>query len=279
MAPPKKPWFRFYTEALGDRKLRRLAPETRWLFVACLGAARMSPKPGTLLVSEGERMLEEDIVDIACMTAGAVRRGLSSLLTAGLLDRDADGCLFVPKWHERQFESDVSTDRTRKHRSMERSITVPGTHQNTETDTEAEKERSSPDRLAGIDTPPTPPPAASAADDGFDEFWSQYPRRDGVKVGKAKAHIAWRRIPEAKRPDAMRALAAYVASGVTPKDAERWLRPGVWDEWLRDDVVTTTPTPAADTRTIRIRDGIREVFIPGAGWCKDAAPALEDFEL
>lgn len=276
MAPPKKPWFRFYTEAVGDRKLRRLAPETRWLFVACLSAARMSPQPGTLLVSDGVQMVEEDLVDIACLSAGAVRRGLSSLLTAGLLDRDQNGCLFVPKWRERQFESDVSTDRTRKHRSMERPIDVPGTHQNTETEAEAEEE-TSPDQLE-LEHPPTPRPAAVAADDGFEEFWQQYPRRNGVRAGKADAQKAWRKLGAKQRLDATRALAVYALNcGDLPKDAVRFLRS--YTDWLRDDVVATTSTPAADERKTRIRDGIPEVWVAGSGWARDhRTPTPGDWE-
>ena len=142
-----------------------------------------------------------------------------------------------------------------------------------ETEEETEREISSQPELApALAAPPV------VEDDGFEGFWQQYPRRDGVKVGKAKAHIAWRRIPAAKRPDVHRALAAYVASGISPKDAQRWLVSGVWDEWLRDDVIATS-TPAADERKTRIRDGIPEVWVAGSGWARDhRTPTPGDWE-
>lgn len=282
MAPPPKPWFRFYTEALADRKLRRLRPDHRWLWVAVLGAARMSRVPGALYVGDGDPMTAEDLADVAAMPVKDVIVGMTAFVEAGMVDVNEHDAWVVCRWMERQFESDVSTKRTRKHRSMERSIGVPGTPkeqpkerpQKTETETEAEI-TPSPDRCAEPDAPGS----AVVEDDGFDEFWARYPRRNGVRVGKAAAHRAWKRIAAGKRPDVMRALDVYAKGcGEYPKDAERWLRPGVWDEWLT--VASDVPRPADPERPTRIRNGVREVFSPGAGWCAEARPReLADFEL
>lgn len=135
----------------------------------------------------------------------------------------------------------------------------------------------SPDRCA--EPEPDAPGSPVVEDDGFDEFWARYPRRNGVRVGKAAAHRAWKRIAAGKRPDVMRALDVYAKGcGEYPKDAERWLRPGVWDEWLT--VASDAPRPADPERPTRIRNGVREVFSPGAGWCAEARPReLADFEL
>lgn len=131
MAPPPKPWFRFYCEAVHDRKLRRLTPAQRWVWVAVLCAARQSPKPGFLLVGD-EPMNVDDLADIAAVsskeTAGAVR----AFLAAGMLEDGFDGVWQVVAWEKRQYESDRSTTRTRKHRkgdgaSMERPIAGNGT--------------------------------------------------------------------------------------------------------------------------------------------------------
>lgn len=159
MAPPKRPWFRFYVEAVTDRKMRRLTPAERWLWVAVLGAARHSPEPGVLLVVEDDPMTLNDLADWAGMTLREVTAGIGKMRRLGMVaDRD-DGAITVPKWDERQHASDDVTARTRKHRSkgkppddepppMERSIddrrngdspppeNVPGTHQKTDTDTD-----------------------------------------------------------------------------------------------------------------------------------------------
>lgn len=136
-----RPWFRFYVEAVHDRKLRRLKPEQRWLFVACLAAARSSCAPGWLLVGEDDPMGWDDLADYAGMPVASVRAGVEALCSAGVLGWDEPSdAWFVPSWDKRQYESDVSTERTRKHRGKERSNDVPetveGTAPETETDTD-----------------------------------------------------------------------------------------------------------------------------------------------
>lgn len=116
MAPPKKPWFRFYVEACGDRKLRRLKPEHRWLFVACMAAARQSPEPGVLLV--GNKPMDcDDLADFAGMTRRQVRDGMAALSqedTAMVAYDESSGAWWLPRFAERQYESDSSTKRTRR---------------------------------------------------------------------------------------------------------------------------------------------------------------------
>lgn len=150
MAPPKRPWFRFYTEALTDPKLRRLTPAQRWLFVAVLGAARSSCVPGVLLLTEREPLTAADLADLAGMPEKATKDGLAAMDRLGLIQMDDDlGAWRVPKWGDRQFESDDTTARTSKHRknnpppdpdppTMERSINGEGTHQRQRQRTETE---------------------------------------------------------------------------------------------------------------------------------------------
>ncbi len=130
---PRKPmpWFRFYVEAVHDRKLRRLKAETRWLFVVCLAAARQSPEPGWLLVGENDPMDLDDLADFAHMTRKQVELGMGVLQSAGVVVFDVPReAWHVPNWDDRQYESDNSTARTRKHRekegtTLERSNPVP----------------------------------------------------------------------------------------------------------------------------------------------------------
>lgn len=150
MAPAKRPWFRFYVEAVHDPKLRRLKPEVRWLFAACLAAARQSPIAGYLMISERHAMDWDDLADFAGMTRKQVEAGIDALHDAGVIDFDQSvKTWFVPAWAERQYESDDVTIRTRKHRSKERSISVDGTADGTppETETESETERGGPERV------------------------------------------------------------------------------------------------------------------------------------
>lgn len=118
MPPKPRPWFRFYVEAFHDPKLRRLTAAQRWLWVAILGAARKSCRPGYLLVSESQPMDQHDLADLAAMQLRDVRRALPLFEQSGMIEQDPDsGAWRVTRWSERQYESDDVTKRTRKHRS------------------------------------------------------------------------------------------------------------------------------------------------------------------
>lgn len=160
MARPSRPWFRFYVEAVSDRKLRRLAPEHRWLFVACLAAARQSPVPGVLLVGEGDPMGLEDLADVAAMGVDNVRQGMEALCQAGVI-RWSEQQWSVPAWADRQYESDVSTARVKKHRMeqdwngetpfQKRFCNAPDTDTEQITELEARKRATQPTEAFEID--------------------------------------------------------------------------------------------------------------------------------
>ena len=73
--------------------------------------------------------------------------------------------------------------------------------------------------------------AAAPADDGFEDFWTLYPPRDGKKAEKRKAATEWSRMDRTERAAAMIAVKNYADSGWKPKDAWRWLRDGVYEDW------------------------------------------------
>lgn len=117
MARPKRPWFRFYCEALHDRKLRRLKPAHRWLWVAVLACARQSPIPGFLLVEEHEPTTVDDLADDAALKASEVKAGMAEFVKIGMVTIDPHlNAWHVTKWHERQYESDSSAGRTQRYR-------------------------------------------------------------------------------------------------------------------------------------------------------------------
>jgi hypothetical protein len=120
MARRSMPWFRFYVEMMSDRKIRRLTPAHRWLWVSVLAAARQSPVPGALLVSEGGPMDIEDLADFASLPAKEVASGMAIFEEPrnAMVDQGGPhGSWRVLKWDPRQPESDDVTERTRKHRS------------------------------------------------------------------------------------------------------------------------------------------------------------------
>lgn len=156
MARPVRPWFRVYVEMFPDRKIRRLRPAQRWVWVAIMGAARESPEPGRLYVAPGLPMSMDELADYAGVTRREAHAAVSAMAAMSMVTCD-NGLIAVTNWDSRQFESDDTTARTRAHRersspppmerSKERSNPV---HRNapertrafaTETETETETER------------------------------------------------------------------------------------------------------------------------------------------
>jgi hypothetical protein len=150
VAPPKRPWFRLYVEVFADPKLRRLTPAQRWLWVVVLGAARQSPTPGVLLITEREPVTIADLAETSGVKLPEAKAGMARMVDLGMVELD-DDVYRVAKWSERQYESDDTTERTRKYRrkavarngdtpTMERSNGVPGNvdvaDQRTETETD-----------------------------------------------------------------------------------------------------------------------------------------------
>lgn len=177
----KMPWFRMYSEAVDDEKLRLLAFEDRWHFVAilCCKCAGILDSDDPLLrrkmavkLGLGIRELDE-----------VVRR----LSEVGLIDFDTMQPLH---WDERQFQSDSSTDRVKAYRErMKRGRNVSVTAQDTETDTDTETDKHM-SSGAGPDCDAKPVGRKSKGyTPEFEQAWQQYPSRPGNS--KADAFKAW----------------------------------------------------------------------------------------
>lgn len=79
-----------------------------------------------------------------------------------------------------------------------------------------------PPLLIAVDAPP--------AVDGFEEFWKQYPRRKGKRLGKAAARRYWAKLADVDREAALSGLKLYSeAKGQFPEDAERYLKHRRWE--------------------------------------------------
>jgi hypothetical protein len=126
------PWFRMYSEAVDDEKLRLLAFEDRWHFIAilCCKAKGILDVPEPLLLRKIAVKLGVDM-----RTLEEVIRRLSEV---GLIDKNT---LQPLAWNERQFVSDSSTERVKAYRErVKRSRNVSETAQDTEADTDTDKE-------------------------------------------------------------------------------------------------------------------------------------------
>ena len=116
-------WFRFYTETINDRKLRRLNPAQRWLWVTVLSIARSSPEPGKLLLSMGVPVTIEDLIDAAAITKKDVQSGLKSFVEQKMLHLDNE-IYVITNWNQRQFVSDTSNERVKRYRERQKNDDV-----------------------------------------------------------------------------------------------------------------------------------------------------------
>lgn len=185
----KNPWFRLYTEMVKDRKIRRLDVAHRWLWIAVLTAASESPHPGLLLLTDGHPLDAHDLADIASLPLKDVRCGLQMLEQRGMVVIES-GVWSVPKWGERQYRSDTSTERVKAFRerqeradgtahetAVKRSNPVTGNAPEAETEAETDV------------TPPTPPPELGAVDNrSLSHGHYPFDERSAVDASVAQLH-------------------------------------------------------------------------------------------
>lgn len=250
-------WLRLYVETPRDQKVRRLAPEHRWLWIVLLCMAKQSPEPGKLLIGPSPATVE-DIADEAKLPADVVREGLDAIERLGMIDRQGE-VVIVTAWDKRQYASDLSTDRTRRWRMRRRAdatdsganvVTspkrsrnvlgnVPETDQNTDTDTEI---------------PPLPPQGGGARahlSESFETFWRAYPR----KVSKQEASRAWFKLA----PDA--ALCSRIMAALERhRQSRQWIEDGGRfiphaSTWLNQRRWEDEPEPARPANPNRVFHG------------------------
>ncbi len=163
------PWFRLYHRMIDDEKMRLLAFEDRWHFIAilCLKADGLldeeesSLKQRKIAVKLGVQLRELD----------EIKRRLSEV---GLVDDDMQPIA----WDDLQYKSDTSTDRVRKYREKtkpkhsETECNVSGNVSVTAQETDTETDITSSLR-SDVSVKPD-------FDAEFEkQFWTVYPRRAG----------------------------------------------------------------------------------------------------
>lgn len=100
-------WFRAYSEALDDPKVQRLHPTLfkAWFNLLCLACQHNGVLPSN-----------DDIAFRLRVSAQDAQGYIDELILAGLIDIRPDGTRTPHNWETRQFVSDTSTERVRKHR-------------------------------------------------------------------------------------------------------------------------------------------------------------------
>jgi hypothetical protein len=117
------PWFRVYSEMLDDRKIARAVRITGQSKIAVLGAwtallclANDSPERGLLLLTEDEPLTVDEIADYLGVDRATMDTLLDAFEQLGMV-ATADEVVCICQWAGRQFESDSSTGRVRRHRA------------------------------------------------------------------------------------------------------------------------------------------------------------------
>lgn len=138
------PWFRVYTNIVDNHKMRLLAFEDRWHFIALLAC-----KQSGLFDSADPEFINRSLAVKLGLQLPALDELRKRLTDVKLIDKNWN----ILKWEERQYKSDSSKERQRKYREkqkLSKSVTSPKRHQNakvtaqdtdTDTDTEADTEK------------------------------------------------------------------------------------------------------------------------------------------
>lgn len=113
-------WLRLYDDIIDDPKMDHLSEAQRWLWVTVLCLANRSPIRGRLLLvtddSHSVPLPLRTLVKKSGMTLPEVEVTLSLFEGLKMMHRDK-GVWCVSNWDKRQFTSDISTERTRRHRA------------------------------------------------------------------------------------------------------------------------------------------------------------------
>lgn len=137
-------WVRLYVEILDDPKTAMLPDAQFRLFCECLCLAKIANKGGDTCMT---------VAQLDWRLRRKTGKNVEAMCATALLTMSEDGTVVVTQWAKRQFESDSSTDRVKKHRDakkgnvpvtvdetlQEQSDAVTETPPESESDTDSEK--------------------------------------------------------------------------------------------------------------------------------------------
>jgi hypothetical protein len=126
-------WFRFYDDTVNDPKVQRLSGEMfkAWVNLLCIASKHDGVLPSISDIAFTLRIPEDK-----------AETRIKFFIENGLLD-DGETGMSPHNWNGRQYKSDDSSERVKRHRQRKRNVTVTAseTPPDTETDTETESSR------------------------------------------------------------------------------------------------------------------------------------------
>jgi len=208
-----------YSELLTERKIERIRRTTklprvviRGVWVTLLAMANDSPQRGVLLWAEGVPVTTDELCDDLEMDRAELDALMAEFETLHMIGRQEE-IIECTNFGKRQFKSDSSTDRVRRHRAKKQaatqaeapprnvSVTFPCNGPDTDTETELETDTETDDNAPSTPpSPSTPPtPAEIVFEKQFGPFVDAYDRQEIVNAvtesGEEKviAAIKWAR--------------------------------------------------------------------------------------
>lgn len=173
-------WFRMYSEFATDTKVQSMDEtlQRRFVMFLCLHCA-----------GEFERLDDDELAFALRITPDELARTKEVFARKGFLGSDGK----IRNWNKRQYQSDSSTERVRKHRDRQRNgdetLQKRPQTQITDTDTDSEKTLTAARVSRGTD------------DEWFLDFKLAYPNRSGDQGWKAARKAANARMSEGRSPE------------------------------------------------------------------------------
>lgn len=237
------PWFRFYNEAIDDEKLRLLAYEDRWHFVALLCCKNLG------ILDENNDLMRRKVAVKLGLTVREAEEVIRRLAEVQLVDQ---GTWQPLAWEKRQFKSDNATARVKEWRKNKQfpecnnnetlhkrfsngNVTPPDTDTDTDTDKEEPKTSSASGDAGQVFLTKKKRQLKSRQLEMFEKFWTAF----DYKKDKANAADAWcdLRVSEQLFPKIIEGAEAtardrpdMVKAGRTPIYAQGWLSSRRWED-------------------------------------------------
>lgn len=129
-------WFRFYDDVLDDPKVQRLSPHLfkTWMNLLCLASKHNGKLPSN-----------DDIAFCLRMSVQDAAQHVDDLILASLIDIDSNGSKSPHNWSGRQYASDSSAERMKKHRAKKRDGVSDVTRDAIESESDTDTDTESPD--------------------------------------------------------------------------------------------------------------------------------------
>ena len=203
-------WFRMYDDLLDDPKVQKLpAPLFKaWVNLLCLASR-----------NDGKLPAIEDVAFALRQDEKSVRTTLNDLFDRGLLDTTEADEYSPHNWDSRQYKSDSSTERSKKHRAtktqqpLQQECNVAATVDATPPETE--QSRADTERKVMSETSsdvinfPKKKRGRNDYPEDFQKFYEAYPSDPGMS--KPEALKQWLKLSDTEKTDAFEAIPQFIA--------------------------------------------------------------------